>query len=359
MKGLDYILDGVGSGDVADRLIESNMDPNALRPWRDKKGRKWVSLVNGFDPKTGKPNWKHYVTNAATLTKEAWLQIDTAIIRAARPQLKVWGDLVNEGLTFTVPDGMGTTVIQHQTMTDAGQATFSMDGLRQTYRDRPQFDLTGIPLPIVHADFSFSAREISVSRRSGVPLDTAMAEQETRKVMEGVEKLTIGTLGSYSYGGYSIFGLTNYTYRQTKVLTLPTAAGWTPDVTYNEVLDMIQAMQDVFFNGPYAIYYSPGWTKYFDTDYSAAYPGFTLRRKLEGVGDVRYVRKADYLTNYQIVIVQLTSDVIQAVTGMRLTTVQWDSHGGLQKNFKVMAIMVPRIRRNSDNNTGISHGTAA
>ncbi len=354
----DLISNGVGHGDVADKLIEAGMDHNVLRPWRDSRGRSWVSVINGY--KDGKPQYKHLVANApATLTREAWLQLDSAILRSARPQLKIWGDLVSMGLTYTVPDGMGTTVIQHQTMTDAGQATFSMDGLRQAYRDRPEFDLTGIPLPIVHGDFSFSAREISVSRRSGAPLDTTMAEQETRKVVEAVEKLTLGTLSSYSYAGYTVYGITNYPQRLTKVLTAPTDANWTPETTYNEVLDMIQALQDVYFNGPYALYYSMGWTKYLDRDYSAAYPGVTLRRKLEGIGDIRWVNKADYLSNFQIVLVQMSSDVIQAVTGMRITTVQWDSHGGMQKNFKVMAIMVPRIRKNSDNNTGINHGASA
>lgn len=356
---VDYIYNGVGTGDVADRLIDSDMDPNVLRPWRGKSGRSYVSVFNGYDGK-GQPKFKTQVHNApASLTKEAWLRIDEAVIRSARPQLRVWGDLVNAGLTYTIPEGMGVTVLQQQNMTDAGSADLSMDGLRETYRDRPEFDLTNLPLPIVHSDFSFSARELAVARRSRMPLDTTMAEQATRKVVEKIEQLTLGSLPTYRYGGGAVYGLTNYPDRITVTITLPTASGWEPNTTINEVLNMIQLLQNDYFNGPYALYVSPGWTKYLDMDYSAAYNGETLRTRLRKIDDVSVIRKVDYLSNYQMILVQLDSSVIRAVTGMRLTTLQWDTNGGLAKKFKIMGIMVPQIRSNTDENTGIVHATAA
>lgn len=355
----DHIANGQGFGDVADKLLEANMDTNVLRPWRDEKGRSWVSryVGNGAD---GKPKFQTFAANApALLMKDQWVQFDEAVVRAARPALRVWGDIVGAGLTYNIPNGMAVTVIQHQTMTDAGEATFSMDGLRQTNRDRTTFDLANLPLPIVHSDFHFSLREIMVSRSQRLPLDTTMIEQVTRKCVEAVEKLTIGTVTFPTYGGGTIYGLTNFPQRLTKTLTLPTAAGWRPKTFVDEINDMIQSAQDIYFNGPYGVWLSPGWTKYLNADYADTYGNETLRTRLNKIEEVRFWRKADYLSNYQVVLTQLTPDVVQAVRGMQLRTMQWDSHGGLQKNFKVMGIMVPRVRKNSDSNTGIVHGTAA
>ena len=192
-----------------------------------------------------------------------------------------------------------------------------------------------------------------------MPLDTTSIEQNTRKIVEQVEQLTLGTAASYSYGGGTVYGLTNTPYRVTKTLTLPTAVGWEPAVTYDEILDMIQSLQDIYFNGPYGVFMSPGWTKYMNTDYSAAYPGVSLASKLREVEDIRFVRKVDYLSGFQIVMFQLTKDVIRAVTGMPMTTMQWESQGGMMVNFKIMCIMVPEVRANASDQTGICHGTAA
>jgi uncharacterized linocin/CFP29 family protein len=356
---IDGIFKGVTYGDVADRLLAADMDPNALRPYMDKKGRSCVALFNGYSA-DGKPQWKIMLTNApALLMKEVWIDFDAAVVRAARPAMRVWSDLTGAGLTYNVPNGMGVTVIQHQTMSDAGEATLSMDALRQSNRDRPTFDLANLPLPIVHSDFSFSLREILVSRRQRVPLDTTMIEQETHKCVEQIEKLTLGTTSSYTYGGGTVYGLSNFPARYTKVITDPSGPGWTPETTYNELLDMIQTLTNGFFGGPYGVWYSPGWTKFINQDYSAAYPNSSLMQKFRAIGDVRFWNKADYLPNYTILVVQLSPWVIQAVTGMRLQTLQWDSHGGLQKNFKIMGIMVPRIRANQQGNTGIMHGATS
>ena len=58
-------------------------------------------------------------------------------------------------------------------------------------------------------------------------------------------------------------------------------------------------------------------------------------------------------------IVQMTSDVARAVVGMDITTVQWESKGGMQLNFKVMCINVPQIRADFYGNCGILHATTS
>lgn len=352
----DYIYNGSGGwegiGSVADRLIEADMNIGALRPWKvHRRSRRSYITING----------RNYVTNApSTLTYDAWKQLDRDVIEVARPRLMVWNDLVNAGLTYNVPDGMGTIVLQEQTMGDAGAATISMDGLRESHRDRPEFDLRNYPLPIIHGDFQFSARQLAVARRGGLPLDTTMAKLVTRRIVEQVELMCIGSTPAYSYGGGTLYGLTSKPQRITKAMTLPTAVGWTPKVFVDEVLDLIEDLQANEYYGPFGMYFSPNWNKYMDMDYSTNYGGDTLRTRMEMVEDIQFMRKLRYgLSGFQIVVFQLTDDVIRAINGMDLTTLQWDGKGGLAKHFKVMCIYVPQVRNDAEERSGIGHGTAA
>lgn len=357
---VEYICNGQAfGGSVANRLLATNLDPGALRPWVGRDNRTYIQLNAGVDV-NGKPKSQVLTVNApATLRKDEWIKLDETILRAARPQLQIWSDLVQAGLTYNVPNGMGVTVLQHQTMTDAGEATVSMDGLRESLKDRPLFDLAGLPLPITHSDFNFSLREIMVSRQNGSPLDMTMAEQASRKVAETIEKMTLGALASYSYGGYTVYGLTNHPNRIQKSLTLPTDPAWVPGTLMDEVLGMVQASTDIYFNGPWGLYFSPAWSRYLEGDYSQNYAGDTLRTRLAKTNKISFIRTLDYLTGYQVLLVSLRTDVIRAITGMQMTTLQWESNGGLQLNFKVMAIMVPQVRANSNGQTGLVHGVAA
>jgi len=362
MHGVEFIKNNQASGSVADKILANRGDLSTLRPWVGRDGRNYVAVRTGNND-DGSPKYDAITTNApATLRKDEWIRMDEAVVRAGRAQLRLVDDLNAMGLTYGGFDGMAVTVIQHQSMTDAGEADLSMDGLRKGRRDRPIFDIVNLPLPIAHADFHFSLREIMVSRNGGPPLDTTMAEQSSRKVMELIEKLTVGSLPTYSYGGGTIYGLMNHPQRLTKTITAPTAGGWTAAATIVQILDMIQKLQDKFFNGPYGVYLSSNWTQYLDNDYNVNYSGETLRTRLAKIADIRFVRKLDYLPSgatFTLIVVQLSSDVIQMVNGMALTNLEWDSHGGLQKNFKIMAIQVPRLRTNTDLNIGINHGSGS
>lgn len=355
---MDFIMNGQGNGDVASRLLAHNMDPNALRPYIGNDGRCYQTVLeNGVYKPVA-------VQNAtATLRKDDWKTLDTAVVRAAKPRLKAVGDLRAAGLTYNIPNGMGKTVLETETQSDISAAIVSMDGLRESTADRPVFELNNLPLPIIHKDFNFSLRQVMASRNGGSPLDTTTAELAGRRVAEEAEKLLTGTAGSYAYAGGTIYGYTNFDKRLTKTMTAPTAGGWTPETTVTEVLAMRLQAQQAYHFGPYMLYTSLAWDQYLDRDYSAAKGDNTLRDRLKMIENIQDVQTLDYLdadgTTFVMVLVQMTSDVVREVMGMDLTTVQWESKGGMQLNFKVMAIMVPQLRADQNNNTGIVHGTTA
>jgi uncharacterized linocin/CFP29 family protein len=224
--------------------------------------------------------------------------------------------------------------------------------------DRPKYDIVNLPLPVIHKDFYFSARQIATSRNLGASLDTTMAELAARRVAEEAEKLVLGTASSFTYGGGTIYGFKNFPSRITQTITAATAGGWTPATLVKEVLAMRQKSINKFHYGPWVLYNSPKWDQYLDDDYSSAKGDNTLRQRLQAISGIQDVRTADFLGDtWDLFLVQMTSDVVRMVVGMDVTTVQWETMGGMQVHFKVMAILVPQLRADANGNTGIVHGS--
>jgi len=348
----NFIYNGRANGSVATTLLQHNMDPHALRPYIGNDGRSYINQLNSSGKMVARPAYN----TAATLRQDDWKILDDSIIQVAKERLKFVGDIRARGLTFNIPNGMGKTVLETEVMSDIEDASISMDGLRQGPNDRPQFDLTNLPLPIIHKDFSYSARQIAASRNGGSPLDVTSARLAARKVSESIEKLALGRSDSYQYGGGTIYGLTNFPNRVTYTITAPTASGWVGSTLLGNVMAMRQEAYDINFYGPFKIYVAPAWDQYLDDDYKDE-SDITVRERINKLDNIEGVETLDYLTGFDIIMVQLTSDVIREVIGMDITTVQWESNGGMQVNFKVMGILIPQIRADYNDSCGIVHGS--
>lgn len=351
---MDFILNGQGTGAVADRLLQCNGDIGALRPWIGKNGREYVTInMNGIPTSVPTGN----VTT--TLRKDDWKILDDAIIKVAKPRLKAVADLRAGGLTFNIPNGMAKTVLETETQSDINDASVSMDGMRENANDRPLFEITNLPLPIIHKDFNYSARNLLVSRNGGSPLDTTSAELAAVRVAEEAEKMLIGNstvADQYKYGGGTIYGYTDFPNRITRTITAPTASGWTGTTLLTDLLAMMEDARDAFHYGPYVLYTGTGWERYLGEDFKTN-SDKNLRNRLLETDNLTDIRALDFLSGFDLILVQMSTDVVREVIGMDITTVQWDSHGGMQKNFKVMAIMVPQLRADQNSNTGIVHGS--
>lgn len=345
------------------------------------------------------------VVNATFLRKEEWLELDRVVLRPARYRLRAYADLAAAN-TFGGFNGMGKMVLEHETMTDPGMAVVDMNGLTAGKNDAPKFQLEGLPLPITHCDFNFDSRTLNISRNTGTPLDTTMGEAAGRRVAESIESQTLGTQTGAIYGGNStmtggygrtsqVYGYTNFPTRLTKTnLTAPT--GSNASSTLADVLAMKDQLALRKFYGPFMLYHSNDWDQYMDNDYILSGGNVatqTLRNRLRSIDGITDVRRLDFLfatqpqTNpywtsstvsttgnaiytgpggetidatlkvFTLIMIQLTPDVARAVNGMSITTMQWETIGGLQLNFKVMAIQVPQIRADFYGNCGLLHAT--
>jgi hypothetical protein len=337
------------ANDVATTLLEHRGDVRALRPFKDGKGRSRLTVtVNG--------KRKTFITNApATLRRDEWKMIDRTVVEAVyTTPVRMFNDLRSSSTPIVIPGGMGKTVLEYEKMSDIGPATVSMDGIRESDMDRPYFELAGMPLPIIHKDFQFTTRSIQVSREGGTPLDMSMPRLATRKCLEEVEKFTAGSQ-TYKYAGYNLYGYTNFPQRMTQSLTAPSSSNHATTVT--EIISMRKKLIDKGYTGPFVLYTSPAWDSYLDEDYSTAKGDNTFRDRILALDNIAAIRTSYWLTGNAMVMVQLTPDVAQAVVGMEVVTVQWPSHGGMLTNFKVMCILLPRLKADINGVTGIVHGS--
>lgn len=339
---------------IQERLMAHNFNPAALRPYAGTDGT--GTYIDALVANTLKPQM---VSNAnATLLKDEWIAMDSAVIRTAKPRLRLINDCRAAGMRYTLPNGLASTVLQYQSLGDISGANVSMDGLNKSNNDRHEIALANLPLPIIHKDFSISLRQLQTSRRGLLPFDTTMVEAATRTCAEEAERLVLGTGVNVNYGGGQVYGLLNFPDRLTKSMTLPSASGWTGKTLLTEVMAMKKLSTDKFMFGPWVLYVSPGWDAKIDEDYSDAKGTITIRERLRQISGITDIRVLDFLTGYQMVLLQQTSDVFRVVEGMDFTTLQWDTQGGMEVNFKVMGMFIPQPRTDFNKNCGIVHGTA-
>lgn len=422
----DFIIDGqfVGNGELTETLGNIRMgegmrfDPGLLRPYLDDKNQKCVVVNSGrtkwnkeyqngdgskgrYEPIYVKKTVKELIANDVNLPvfndtmlrKQEWITLEQKVLRAARWRLRAWADLAAAN-SYGGFDGMATTMLEYEDMSDPGEAVVSMDGLSDGRNDAPVYTLQGLPLPITAVDFHISKRKLLSSRQRGTPVDTTMTEAAGRRIGEKVETTLIGNATGVTYGGLNnpsygrtskVYGYINFTPRLTKTnITAPTAGGWNPNTTVSDVLACLQLLYANKFYGPFMIYHSNDWDRYLDGDYAyvvtsgAVAPSQTLRNRLRQLPNVQNVCRLDMLfataptalgpgytgmgltlNPFTMILVQMTEDVAQAVNGLDISTVQWESHGGMRLNFKVLCIYAPRLKADHYGNCGILQATAS
>jgi hypothetical protein len=189
-----------------------------------------------------------------------------------------------------------------------------------------------------------------------------MARKMTRKVVEQIEDQATGVAASFTgnAGAGGLYGITNYTNRNTVVLTAPTAVGWTPGTTLTEVLGMIQAAQDDNFDGPYVLYYSRAWTQYLGDDFSAAKGSNTFWQRMEDIPDIGAgnFRRLNRLTGFQLVLVNMTEETVQPIVGFDPRPVQYPNTDPFEFRLAIMAMNLTECKSEIGGECGIVHGSS-
>lgn len=326
---LDALSSAGGSikaqGGVAARLLSSGFNVNALR-------------------------------TLDTLRKDEWIQYDETVVAVARQRLVGVADLMAANLSYKIRNPLGTTRIEWEKEGDMDPADVSMSGVTEGRNDRLTYDLTSVPLPIIHKDFHINIRALEASRTRGESLDTSQAARAARLVAEKIENMLFK--GSTVNGSNSpIYGYCTATNRNTGSISNWASGAVTGETIVDNVLTMLGALQADNMFGPYMLYVPPTyWNRLMD-DYKANSDRTILERILaiKGISGVQMSANLLDGASGEVILAQMTSDVVDMADGLQPTTVQWDTHGGMVMNFKVMAIMVPRMKTDSANQSGIAH----
>lgn len=354
----DFIMNGQAHGDVA-RTLQSFGDVGRMRPFIGNDGRPYVSVSNGKGA-DGKPRFSVVPVGNATLRKDEWKFYDTAVLKAAKLRMLGIADLQSRGLTMNLGNGMGKTVLEYENVSELSAAEMSMDGVRRADNDRLTYEINYLPLPIIHKDFQINARVLEASRTTGDPLDTAQAEECGMKVAEKAETLLFQGSSNYSFGGGTIYGYTDFPSRNQGSLTgkwdylTDDSDGTVGEKILSDVVDMKQALIDDRHYGPYVLYIPTNYETTLDKDFKSA-SDKTIRQRLLEVSSIEDVKVADYLDDDDVVMVQMTNNVVRLVTGLGISTVEWKSEGGMVYHYKVMTIMVPQLRADANGRCGIAH----
>ena len=325
---------------------QGRISVNAGRSWIGKDGRSYINVNGKAQP----------VQTNALLQKDEWISYDSAVREITSIRLNGINDLRAGGLIHNAGD-LGSTIAEWDASSDMTEAEINMAGVTETEKDTVAFTLAGVPIPIIRKDFQVNIRRLLASRRMGASVDTTGAQIAGRLVAEKSEDMLFNGAGLTS-GGYTVYGYTNHPQRNTGALTYDwAAAATTGKQIYTDMLEMIKALETDRHYGPYMVYVpSNFWTK-LDEDYSDNKGENTIYDRLKANSKIMDVKVSDVLTADQVVMVQMTSDVVDLAVAQDVTTVQWERGDGMQTNFAVMAAWAPRIKPDYDNKLGIAHFT--
>jgi len=357
-------INGMTQGKLAAMLANNGrLNAHAMRPWIEDDGETYVSVYKGGDPKKEESYSVKQIQTNGTLRREEWMALDEAIVEIRRGRLGGVDDLISKGLTYNLGNAMGTTVLEWHDVSDAMEAEMSMDGVTRGKGDRVDFKHNYLPIPILHVDYEINARVLAASRNMGNPLDTTSAERAARRILEKQENMLF-TDTTYSFGAKdsrdrnTIYSYVNYPDRN--ILSLGThwndlSVGELGDKIIDDVVRAKSAMISKYFYGPFQLYIPTAYETVLDKDYNQTTPGTTIRERIMKIDKIAGIKVIDTLPADNILMVQLTSDVVRLVQGMGLTNIEMKTEFDMVTKYKVMAIQVPQIRSDQEGRCGIVH----
>lgn len=330
------------------------------------------------------------------LEENAQRIVDQAVVKVGLERLTVAADVLSAGLVYPVPDPLSVTEVQWEKISKTGGAQRTMLPRARGENQMPDRQIVRLPVYLTTDDFSLNIRTLKMSERIGTPLDTTLVEDATRRVNESIEDALINgagdvqvTAGPPHTGSSTVPGLLNapsvnkFKFGSDLTSGLTTIARIEPPDTIKaatngagtswaassinggsivaDVINGINVLQTNRKFGPYYLYVGTNIGQKFQEDYvvtgQTVTPGMTIQRRLEAVdagnGKKLVVRVADRIPADTAILVQMTNEVVDILDGQAPTVIPWTSNDGFVMFWLVMAIMIPRVRDDYDQNSGV------
>jgi len=340
------------------------LDPLAMRPYINSRGMKVIAVLAGMkqnDEGVSVPVYKEkQIYSNALLRIDDWRKIDAEVLDIMRQPLVGVNDLLSAGLTNNL-GGIGTSISTYEQLSDMTAADVSMSVTpKKGEGDGVAFTPQNIPVPIISKPFTLDLRALDASRRGrGEALDVTQARVATIKVRQAIEDMLFNG-STLKVDTAVIQGYTTQTYRDTATATAYGGGDWSAadGNAHKTIVGMINALGIKGFFGLFGLYVNP--TQYSeilqltgDGDNSNTQLSVIQRT----MPDLKFVRRSSSLSTGEVILVQLTKEVVDLSIGMDVTPVSWQEYGGMVNEFRVMGAMVPRVKFDANSYCGVAHAT--
>jgi uncharacterized linocin/CFP29 family protein len=308
-------------------------------------------------------NFKEF-RSLASLPEEAWRQIDDRVIHTAKSQLVGIRDLrATPGLTRRV-DGMGMSVYTTNRVSEVTEAKMAQSPDTRGENSQLDYDTQSLPMVVTYKDFIVNTKQVAMSKRANVGLDTTLIDESTRSVARMVEDTLFN--GDYVFSGAPLYGYTKFPDRNT--YDLP--ANWDlpatdADQIFDDVNNMVQLSIQANHYGPWRLYIPAAYEARMNQDYyiggaitSPIAPSRTIRDRVLQIPGLLSITMSRDLAPDNVVLVEMDSSTVELIVGMELMVGDWEPSGTKRWNhlFKAMTMMMPFLKSDYLGQCGIVHG---
>ena len=208
---------------------------------------------------------------------------------------------------------------------------------------------------MISNDFRVNFLQLESSRTRGEPLDVTAAELATAKVRDFLQALITNGVATGGPTGTGIPGLTTADNRIEVTLTYNWDGADSGLDIIGDVESMLAAAYAEKLFGPFVIYIPANYWATLQGDYSAAKGDRTFLERMMAFSEVESIRPLDALADDNVIMVQMTRDVIDLSEAQAVTTVQWEKNPFVTM-FRVMAIAGPHIKNMTNDDGDTIHG---
>lgn len=275
----------------------------------------------------------------ATLRKDEWEIIDERVNEEARNRLTVVEAFRSRGLVQSI--GVGDVERVTERLDAFSDAQISFDGDTAPEEDRANYSTDRRAVPIVSHGFRIGFRQLASSNRRGSNLQVDNAGLASRAVSHKMQDLVTNGLSSGAPSGGGIPGLTTATNRiQVSLATNWDDSGGDP---VGDTKRMLESAYNNFLFGPFVMMVPKNYWAELQDDYSTSKGDRTFLERIRAFEDIEDVMPNDALADDNVVLVQMTRDVMDVSEAQMLTTWQWEKTPAVT-HYRVLMIAGPHIK---------------
>lgn len=314
----------------------------------------WRSAL--VDDKKGK-----MIINAnGTLRHEDHRRIMEEVTKVRRRALNGISDLMAAGLTSS--ESIDTMLVGVENINEFQEAQRSMNPV-MGQNNNTNFVLQYTPLPITHQDWSIPWRQQGFAYKNQLGLTESVrqtAESLEDMLFNGALDILVSTDGVTNS---PIYGYTTHPNRQTETISDWTDLATNGDKIIPETLAMVNLAFTQNASGtPNSIMMYVAndiWTNLQD-DYSAQKGDRTYQERIIAISEIADVKPAEKLAAGEVMLVEMESRTIQLAVASDIVTIPHQRTTAFADQvFTTYAAMVPIIRSDRNDKTGLVHGSPA